>query len=733
MKIKIRKALYVGLVSSMISTAVVPALAANENTQSAQSTVELGDSTKDKEDILPENINMSSTINSKTARINQKIIQYIDNVNFENYKANSDKELGLKEVKINIYPWNRYDDAAELEKIVIPWTEIEKKMPDGSFKELSGVRIILNGYSGIYDTFIKKDFKYDGSSKEDMIFTRKEMTDYMDNNPDYQRAYKDYLEANPGKYRWSYQMGLIVVPLDKDGKEMTFKDGITKMQIDGPIEVHYISKDEPTYGDWGLNRVHEGTLLDNTTGVKYTDIYYETSTLKISPDKKENLQSNDKINLDLNLKNTSKNVVNKMLVMGYDVVDGDGKVIESKEISDEDGSKKLVTVKPGEEFNTSEVYTIPDGYKGKKLTFKPYVYGVYGEYDGKERKVYYNPDEKEYDEPVDIMMKESTSGGGNTGGGSGGGGDTTSKNNVILASGDKYTDVLAATVLGNEKKCPILLSEKNQVSDNALKEMKRLDTDTVIISGGPESVSDNVVNQLKKEGYDIRRIAGQNRYETARKIGSEVRLTTKNMDEAILVDGTNFPDVITMSALANQKRVPILLTEPKALNNTTEKTLKDWNIENVTIGGEKISVSQDVENSVKSNVKTVDRIGGHDRYETAYKVADEVRSKTNNKNDMILVDGTNFPDGITISSLSAKFKAPILLTTPNTLHPTTAKAINDWTIENILIGGGYNSVSKSIEDNLGAKNKERVAGSNRYNTAVEISKRYTNSTSLGKN
>ncbi|MEG0249575.1 MAG: BspA family leucine-rich repeat surface protein [Peptostreptococcus sp.] len=332
---------------------------------------------------------------------------------------------------------------------------------------------------------------------------------------------------------------------------------------------------------------------------------------------------------------------------------------------------------------------------------------------------------------------DKSSGGSSSGGGGGGGSDyvseeeTTSKNHVILASGDKYTDVLTATVLANEKKCPILLSEKNKVSENTLKEIKRLKTDNVIISGGPQSVSNNVVSQLEKEGYKVKRIAGQNRYETSKKIGEEVRLTSKNKDEAILVDGTNFPDVITISALANQKGAPILLTEPESLNKTTENVLKDWEIDKVTIGGEKKSVSQEAENKIKATAKTVDRLGGHDRYETAYKVANEVRNTTNNKKDMILVDGTNFPDGITISSLSAKFKSPILLTTPNKLHPTTAKAINDWTIENILIGGGYSSVSKTTEDSLNVKNKERVQGNNRYNTAVEISKRYSDNAALG--
>ena len=329
-----------------------------------------------------------------------------------------------------------------------------------------------------------------------------------------------------------------------------------------------------------------------------------------------------------------------------------------------------------------------------------------------------------------VIVKDNSSGN-NTGGNRNNRGNQ-SKRYVILASGYKYTDVLTATVLGNEKKCPILLTSLDEVSDNTMKEIKRLGVDEVIISGGPASVSEKVVSQLKKAGYNVRRIAGKDRYETAEKIGDEVRLTSNNKNEVILVDGTNFPDVITLSTLANQKRVPILLTQPKALNSVTNRLLGAWRIDKVTIGGEKTSVSKNVEDTVKAKTKAVDRIGGATRYETAYKVADQVRRLTNNEKDLILVDGTKFPDGITISSLAAKFKAPILLTKPEKLHPVTANAVSQWGLENLLIGGGYNSVSKEIEDTIRIKNKESVAGRDRYNTAVEISKRYTDSRQLDR-
>jgi len=289
---------------------------------------------------------------------------------------------------------------------------------------------------------------------------------------------------------------------------------------------------------------------------------------------------------------------------------------------------------------------------------------------------------------------------------------------VILASGEKYTDVLTATVLGNEKDAPILLSQKDRLDDKTLAEIKRLNAEDIIISGGTDSVSNKVEEQLKD--YNVIRIAGKDRFETAKKIGNEVR-KTGNKYGAVLVDGTNFPDVITMSSLASHKRVPILLTEPQTFTNTTKDTIKSWGLNDVTIGGGYNSVSKDIEGNI--GVSKVNRFGGEDRYKTAELIGNEVRKVPGSLDDMILVDGTNFPDGITINSLAAHFKAPIMLTEPNELNSITGYKIKEWSIKNILIGGGYNSVTKEVEDSLEVSNKERVAGQDRYATAVKISER----------
>ncbi|WP_180946942.1 InlB B-repeat-containing protein, partial [Peptostreptococcus faecalis] len=71
--------------------------------------------------------------------------------------------------------------------------------------------------------------------------------------------------------------------------------------------------------------------------------------------------------------------------------------------------------------------------------------------------------------------------------GDGGGGTVippSKKATAVLANGSKYTDVLTATVLANERNCPILLTGTDSISTETLNELKRRGTGDIIISGG---------------------------------------------------------------------------------------------------------------------------------------------------------------------------------------------------------------------------------------------------------
>jgi uncharacterized repeat protein (TIGR02543 family) len=370
---------------------------------------------------------------------------------------------------------------------------------------------------------------------------------------------------------------------------------------------------------------------------------------------------------------------------------------------------------------------------------------------------------------------------------------------VILANGNAYPDTLTSSVLANLKNAPILLSKKDFVDTTTLNEIKRLGSTEIIIVGGNQVVSNSVVTQLEKEisGVKVSRIWGEDRYQTAIKVGEEVRklvsddqslesakvASDSNLNSIILAVGTNFPDAMSVTSLAEYTNTPILLTQTETLNQDTQNALKNWGITNVTIIGKEQAVSQKVEDTIRnisiseselSNVTTsesiknlsdidiskniektsskgenssgssieVERIGGEDRYETAKLIGEKLISLLENAENTnsitsskiieqaILVDGTNFPDTLTVSSLAGYYKIPILLTEQKSLNKITQSALKDWSISKITIAGGTNAVAKEIEDVLKTNvlnevTIERLAGTDRYETAVQISQKYS--------
>lgn len=121
----------------------------------------------------------------------------------------------------------------------------------------------------------------------------------------------------------------------------------------------------------------------------------------------------------------------------------------------------------------------------------------------------------------------------------------------------------------------------------------------------------------------------------------------------------------------------------------------------------------------------IDRIAGNDRYETAVNVAYEGWYGSG-ADEIILATGTDFPDALAAAPLAYYLDAPILLTTRNSLPNSVIEAIHDLDVAKVTIIGGTGVVSQAIEDYL--KNRlgitvERIAGSTRYETAVQIAKK----------
>jgi putative cell wall-binding protein len=115
------------------------------------------------------------------------------------------------------------------------------------------------------------------------------------------------------------------------------------------------------------------------------------------------------------------------------------------------------------------------------------------------------------------------------------------------------------------------------------------------------------------------------------------------------------------------------------------------------------------------------RLQGSDRYDTAKDVA----IKTFGTSDLVIVaSGETFPDALSSAFAAGVGKAPVLLTKSASLPAPTKTAITTLGAKNAVIVGGTSAVSADVEKQLkdSGLSVTRLAGNNRYGTAVEVAK-----------
>lgn len=200
---------------------------------------------------------------------------------------------------------------------------------------------------------------------------------------------------------------------------------------------------------------------------------------------------------------------------------------------------------------------------------------------------------------------------------------------------------------------------------------------------------------------DIRRLSGENRYETS------ANICIRNFPQPeyiVLASGENFADAL--SATNFSKEAPILLTTRDKIPDVIQKTIirsKPKNI--IIVGGEK-SVSKDVEDQLRKANK-VKRISGKDRFETSILVA----SSFKDGKDFVASNGLNFADSLTATPYILQNNKRLILTNGKTL----SKNIDSKRIKEII--GGEKSMNIPELNNV-----KRISGKDRYETSLKVNK-----------
>jgi putative cell wall-binding protein len=215
-------------------------------------------------------------------------------------------------------------------------------------------------------------------------------------------------------------------------------------------------------------------------------------------------------------------------------------------------------------------------------------------------------------------------------------------------------------------------------------------------------------------GASYQTYTGADRYLTSIKVS---QAGWAQSDYAILANGENFPDALSAAPLAGKYNAPILLTPQKTLNADVSKELDRLKVKTVFIIGGWGAVSTATETNLKNRGLTVTRISGADRFETSLNIAKQFSKPT----QVIVVNGRNFPDALSVAAYAAANKIPILLTDKNALTPAISNYIkSNPSITKTYIIGGTGVVYPSIEKTL--PNPTRLAGADRYETNLAVIK-----------
>lgn len=228
---------------------------------------------------------------------------------------------------------------------------------------------------------------------------------------------------------------------------------------------------------------------------------------------------------------------------------------------------------------------------------------------------------------------------------------------IIVAYGDNFADALAGSYLANVKSAPILLNrDKNAMVESNLEYIKNnlSENGVVYLLGGTAVLSEEVEKDL--EGYNVKRLAGEKRFETNLAILEEAGVKD---EEILIVTGWEFADSLSASATG----LPIFLADTNNGSLTDDQVafLKSHKDNKYTIIGGTAAISEALESAIEEVVgKDIQRVFGEKREETSTQIA---RTYFKDVESVVVAYSFNFPDGLCGGPLAHAMNAPLILTT----------------------------------------------------------------------
>lgn len=270
---------------------------------------------------------------------------------------------------------------------------------------------------------------------------------------------------------------------------------------------------------------------------------------------------------------------------------------------------------------------------------------------------------------------------------------------VYLATGSNYPDALAAAPAAVLERGPLLLTPPDSLPSNVAAEITSLHPARIVLVGGVGAISDQVQNQLAGLAPTVDRIAGTDRYQTARLVVQDAFLGSPGtpVTSAYLATALNYPDALSAAAAAGAKGVPVLLVngQSTAVDSATLGLISRLGITTVTIAGGTAVVSPGVASSLVAAGMTVVREGGSDRFQTSQLVSEN--AFTGGAPEMFLATGYQFPDALAGAALAGSRSSPLYVVPPTCVPAPVLSDIVSSGAAGVTLLGGTSALSDSVQ------------------------------------
>lgn len=270
---------------------------------------------------------------------------------------------------------------------------------------------------------------------------------------------------------------------------------------------------------------------------------------------------------------------------------------------------------------------------------------------------------------------------------------------AVLAPAYDFHGALAGASLAGAKRGPIVLSDTDRLADEAAQALRRaLGNDrsgkTVYAVGGP--FASRVIDAVAGLGVKVKVLGGADHARTSADVARYLRSGQRT---AFVTTVTDYPDALSVSAVAALKGWPVLYTDPESLSPSTAKVIRELGINATVVVGGPNAVSKRVGAQLAGlGAPAVERLAGPSRVETSLRVADFALARGLDVGHPQIATAENYPDALAGGAVGAVVRSPVLLTPGARLHPAVATWLRRHRrgIDGVYLLGGPNALSPSV-------------------------------------